>query len=414
MAELDMAARFNRTLGRRARKDSEYLTDGYGSAYYCDGKTVVPKLFVKTDNDGRNFRKYATAWEMLHSNLCTGGCQPVINASILVVGHRGRFTSDQIFVPKSARGNYNLGSIISGKDVEVFADAYNYDYYIRKGLETFGQPQQRFDLLVDPEGRVYGVFSKQDIDGIEASWVTPLDLIEIPRLILALPKAGRAIIAMIARRLARREVADGVARELSVVINNHFRRSGPVTAEEMEIHLHDVLDNRPELVRLMRAASSNGEALQRATLSALEEWQRLYGRNVRWVENGAVQRLTNAPENLMSLQNGELWIEKQMSTASRDIEVHFKSGGGGWERATKSVGEDESKSKFFHRQVTHELSADALMGRGGTITGNDVAFIAPNFSNTNNAHFYLENAVLGGKVPDAASLSAFSGRPPLR
>ena len=167
----------------------------------------------------------------------------------------------------------------------------------------------------------------------------------------------------------------------------------------MQAHLHDAIMHRPELARLMGGAGMDGEMLRRQTLQALEDWQELYGRNVRWVENGAVQSISK-PRNFFSLRpNGELWIEKQASTDAMELETHIRPGDVIRERLGEGRFEDyRSKARWFFHEVRHELAADALAGRGGGLDGTVLAHVGPTYSSTTSSLHFLEGTIDRGAV----------------
>jgi hypothetical protein len=183
------------------------------------------------------------------------------------------------------------------------------------------------------------------------------------------------------------------------VVVNAFRRSGTLTQEEMEAHLHDVLANRPELVGLMAGPGMNNDLLARRTIQALQNWEDLYTRSVRWVDNGAVQSVAGA-RNFASLRpNGELWIERQVSNDAMELEIHIRPGDVIRERIGEGRFEDyRSKAWFFFDEVKHELAADALVGHGGTLDGTVLAHLGPSFMSTRGSLFPLEAAIDRGAV----------------
>jgi len=396
-SELSPAVVFNRTLGLRAKLDSDYLKFGYGTAYYYDGYTIVSKLYVKNEDDKRDFNKYSTAWEKMHATISFGWiATPLVDANILVVGYRGQFRSDEIFVKSEDARVSEFG--VSGvsefieRGVEVFADAILRDEYLSRGYRNdLAIPEVIWDVLTDPEGRVVAVLGARDVPNVEASWVTPLDLIAIPRLIFGL---GKGAVALITGALARRAARRAAARELTEVIPFAFRRTGALTAEDMQAHLDDVIANRPELARLLGAAGTDGEVLRRQVYKALEDWQYLYGRNVMRVPNGFVQTW-RGNENLLTLEGDLLFVEEQVLDGTREIQVF--EWGTGRELGTRSIDAEESTARFLYRQVTHELSADALVGHGGDI-GQYLAYTTGVGGFIYNALFLLENGIRGGNV----------------
>jgi hypothetical protein len=415
---VDAVTMFNRTLGRRPMKQtggsvlpSDVLGNGYATAYTFDGSAYVAKIYVPLD-DGRNFFRGATPWEWWHSKLCslpTAKCEPVIDANILVVGHRGIFSGGEIFVKKprypSEQGDDDVDSLLD-RGFEVMAEGrtqYQRQYVSQDypALDDLGGRSMAYDLVTDPEGRVKHILAKWATEGsAEPSWLQPADLLVIPALIAGLAKgAGRGVMWIIARRAASRAAARGASRELAEVVVNGFRRSGTLTQEEMEAHLHDVLANRPELVGLMAGPGVNNDLLARRTVQALQNWEDLYTRSVRWVDNGAVQSVAG-PRNFASLRpNGELWIEKQVSNDAMELEIHIRPGDVIRERIGEGRFEDyTNKARFFFDEVKHELATDALVGHGGTLDGTVLAHLGPSFSRIRGSLFLLEAAIDQGAV----------------
>jgi hypothetical protein len=341
---------------------------------------------------------------------------PIIDANVLVIGHRGVFGQDELFVKEDVSRiptdpstvdkwgtSGGMGDRIDtfiNRGIEVIADDRR-RYLWNQGYSSIGGLNFNYDVVVNPEGRVQQVLGAWSAErAVEPSWLQPADLIMLPEAIVGLIRgAGRGVMWVIARWAASRAAARGTARELTEVAVDGFRRSGPVTAEEMEAHLHDVVANRPELATLMRGAGMDGEALRRQTLQALKDWEYLQGRSVRIVDNGAVQSVAGA-RNFASLRpNGELWIEKQVIDDTVEFEVHIRPGDVIRERIGEGRFEDvTSKARYFFGEVKHELAADALAGRGGVLDGSVLAHVGPNFSRANNSLFYLEAAIDRGDI----------------
>jgi hypothetical protein len=416
---VDAITMFNRTLGGRPMRQIDgsisaldVLEKGYATAYTFDGSAYVAKIYVLLD-DGRNFFRVATPWEFWHSKLCampTAVCQPVIDANILVVGHRGTFSGGDIFAKKPLypmeQGDDDIDSLMD-RGFEVMVEGRNHyrAQYVNQGYPTIdsrGGRSMSYDVVTDPEGRVKHVLAKWANEGsAEPSWLQPADLLVIPAVMSALAKgAGRGVMWIIARRAASRAVAaGGAARELTDVLLYAFRRNGSLTAEEMQAHLHEVFANRRELRVLMAGAGLDNEPLARQTIRALNRWEDLYGRSVRFVDNGVVQKLEGA-RNFASLRpNGELWIEKQVSNDVMELEIHGGAGGvfrerlgeGRWDRYA-------TKARFLFDEVTHELAADALAGRGGILDETVLAHLGPHFTKHGNALFFVESSIERGAV----------------
>jgi hypothetical protein len=79
----------------------------------------------------------------------------------------------------------------------------------------------------------------------------------------------------------------------------------------MKKHLGGILGEHPELRRLMAARVLSRPRLTSATLEALGDWQRLYGRRVVWKSEAEMVARTRNPENLTTHQGTELWINEQ-------------------------------------------------------------------------------------------------------
>jgi len=387
MAEIDAQAMFHRTLGRPPRTASDYVRHVYGTAYTFRGRELVVTTYVDT-GEQRDFRKYATKWELEHSMvLAVGrGANPVVDAQKMVIGHRGTFGSDgeypdTIFVPKNTkRMGMGLQELVD-RGVPVLAHlhikhARVYNPFTRKddvhaktildrlGLKPFDLPQHSYELVTDIEGRVVHVLSGRSKDGVESHWMSPIDLVMVPKLV------GGIVIKTLFRKSFRDAAVRGTAEELGTQIANRVaaNRTGKVAVEEMERILTEVLAQRPELRRLMAAQVMTGEGRMQAIKIAWQEWERTQGWKVVQKTAKEMEAVTH-PQNLMTLraQTRELWINKDRA-ARWDPDV-------------------------LYRETAHEFSAHALTGRGGSFTGSDLAFIGHEFSRTNNALFILENAI---------------------
>ena len=215
MADIDPDVTFNRTLGDRVKDDLDYLKKDTGRAYIIRGQSLGATLYLVT-NEKRDFKKYATSWEHLHSKLVYGinSLDPLVDVNILVVGHVGEFTDDEIFIlPKDYSGSWrNLGEMLS-KGVSVYADKYHPQLYVGRGYQRLGIPQTSFRLVTDIEGRVVMVHSTRDTDGIEPHWFGLLDLITIPKLVMVSATVGIASATGVSRLV--RSIAGRVAARLT-------------------------------------------------------------------------------------------------------------------------------------------------------------------------------------------------------
>jgi hypothetical protein len=210
-----------------------------------------------------------------------------------VIGHVGEFFSyaGEILVPTNTKVPSNDLQALVNQGVRVLAHEHIPDstynavtrqhlvfadqILARRGLKTFEAPQAAFTVVKDIEGQVLGVQSSRNTDGVESSWVSPLDLIMIPKLVGAL---GAKAFGKLIYVLFRRGVRDGtrvLATQLAVRLA--ARRVGRVTVDEMEQLLAEVLANRPELRRLMAARVMTGEGRMQAIKIAWQEWERTQG-----------------------------------------------------------------------------------------------------------------------------------------
>jgi hypothetical protein len=110
MVEINPVAKYNRTLGCpydgydimfAPAEELEKLQQGLPSAYTIQGQSLIWIKYRKDPN--RDFKKYATDWEIFHSKFPfgegSGTCFPVIDDERVVIGHYGTFTWEQIFIP---------------------------------------------------------------------------------------------------------------------------------------------------------------------------------------------------------------------------------------------------------------------------------------------------------------------------
>jgi hypothetical protein len=283
MATLDPKALYHRTLGNMFAKlpyiDYEIKKDAFeeaaqktgitlGTAYKIRDRKLVPVLYVlKKDQD---FKTYATPWEILHSKLPftagTGKADPVVDENMTVIGHIGWFGTKSVYVPAKeavvtrkvtvmvGEQGRSLLSILMDRDpmkasaedikrrtpkptqvdmtrglpmllndgVEVHVDNYN-ESYLKQGFTRSLPPQTRFRIVTCPEGRAQFLAEIDDREAVEASWVSPLDLILIAKLVVL---AGVELTAAVAIRVLARpvlvrvlrgaatELASGATREL--------------------------------------------------------------------------------------------------------------------------------------------------------------------------------------------------------
>jgi len=382
MVEINPVAKYNRTLGGpydgydimfAPAEELEKLQQGLPSAYTIQGQSLIWIKYRKDPN--RDFKKYATDWEIFHSKVPfgegSGTCFPVIDDERVVIGHYGTFTWEQIFIPAEYKDAVRVEEVpVTGTlglprawevkkrppglnelvefGADVVVDRYQ-EYYLKRGyIRYFAPPQQWYTVITDIEGHVLLVLSTGNSDGIEPSAFSPLDLILVVKLVVVgLAAAGALVLRTYVRRRAVRAALESGGREAA-------RRVGRITAREMEQHLDAVLRARPDLRRLMAARVMTGEGRMKAIKIALKEFEDTQHWKV--VEKTAAEmEAVTTRDNIVTLRadRRELWINK--------------------DRAARWDPED------FYEHVVHDLGAHALAGRGGTLTAADIPFVGDEF-----------------------------------
>jgi hypothetical protein len=282
MVKLDPDALYHRTLGAGSipYEDYQARTDVFekaaketgttiGKAYTIKNRKLVPILYVlKKDQE---FKTYATSWEILHSRLPfgsgSGKADPVVDENMTIVGHYGWFESSSIFLPPNTIGvakktvwmpadanghprtpaeqllrvnpataagaatpsagrmqktvPKDFGDLISG-GTQIYADDYQRSY-LKRGYVAWNSPLTSYRIITDPEGRAICFMERWNPDGVEASWVTPLDIISIVKIVVLAGRAlGSLAVRMVARKAASRalqnateELASDAVRELT-------------------------------------------------------------------------------------------------------------------------------------------------------------------------------------------------------
>lgn len=254
MVEMDPTARYHRTLDSElnneyAYVDAHYAGGGGATAYTLSDGTLRPIKYFKIT--GRDFKKYATAWEILHSKVPfgegSGTVWPVVDELGVVVGHYGAFDSSEIFVPASLAGELVVEEIpvtgtlglpravevvkrpLSLKEylevgADVIADKYH-EYYLQQGYTKWRIPQQSFTVITDLQGHVLLVLGSRDKEALTPLFTTSdiikyasyaLDLILVVELI-SLAAAGALAIRTYLRRRAVQALARGAEREVAAV-----------------------------------------------------------------------------------------------------------------------------------------------------------------------------------------------------
>ena len=188
-----------------ARKEV-FRKHGARTAYTFRDKKLVPIMYserMHTQGPTRDFRRFATAWELRHSKVPFGDGHgnvfPVVDENMVVVGHYGSFDASQIFVPADLPTDGRVeevrsgGRLLTGKEmnvyvpgqrfvrvvktrltvkdmleveVPVFASVYEEASYRSRGYQSYAgysRPQLSFTVVTDIEGRVvfYVEFARQ-------------------------------------------------------------------------------------------------------------------------------------------------------------------------------------------------------------------------------------------------------------
>jgi hypothetical protein len=469
MAELDPDALYHRTL--------DALPEGYTklppramwaakmaaprvNAYTIRKKKLVPvECYLKKDQD---FKTYATRWELQHSRLALGSgsgkADPVVDESLTVVGHVGWYAPDSIFIPKKEMAvtetrmilvhepSPSLWSrvtdgrprhtatptrvtqtrplwLLLNEGVQVYVDNYERNY-LKQDYGNLNEQHILYQLVTCPEGRAQFLASKRDMDALVESWVSPLDLISIGKLValVGVALASKVLVRVLARRAlvktlqgAGTEIASGTARELSsgaaregagdtlrgigpyalragsrdgagdtlrgiganAARTAFRRRAGRMTVDEMEQYLNDVMANHAELRVLASARGASGEQLVNASNDALRAWELRTGNRVVRKTAKEMKEAVTDPRNYMTHRGRELWINSEAAALSNPA--------------------------TYYENVAHELCAHALTGRGGSI-GSVLPFIGETYARHNNGMFILEEAIRRGDVAQALRL----------
>jgi hypothetical protein len=322
MAQLDPRALYHRTLddslaklpyidyeARRSvfEEAARKTNTTVGTAYTIRDRKLVPIVYkFRKDQD---FKTYATPWEILHSKLPfgagSGNVDPVVDNNMTVIGHVGWFESDSIFLPVHAlqgtrkawvetrpAPSNRIAALNSAATVpaagprwqprmlvetrrglddvvadggQVFADDYS-RLYLKQGCEAYDEPQTWCRVITDPEGRVACVLARKNYEGLETSWVTPLDLIALGRLVVVGVRVlGSLVIRSIARRAAARLVPAVIEELEAAEIGVLVRGRAMTEFEEIEAgKLETVMGARRSVTRadMLKWESDGGHTLQ--------------------------------------------------------------------------------------------------------------------------------------------------------
>jgi hypothetical protein len=258
----------------------------FGTAYAFQDRKPVPLLYISGKD--RDFQSYATPWEIHHSNLVFGDrtAAPVVDNNMTVIAHLDTFDARQIYISNTAlkkNDPRNAATIIApqmrptgrwrdspfgpipetyitapvsnpltGEDGgllqhilntggEVYADQWNSSYYTKQGYIPYASlwPESTVRAVVNPEGRMLFFTSVTTAaGGVKSSWVTPLDLISIVKLVSLIGKAAVRIAIRIALRKAMMSsVRTGVSELTSTTIRE---LTSGAAREEAEVVARDV------------------------------------------------------------------------------------------------------------------------------------------------------------------------------
>lgn len=119
----------------------------------------------------------------------------------------------------------------------------------------------------------------------------------------------------------------------------------------------------------MAARVLTEQRLTSATLEALGDWARAYGRRIEWKTQAEIVKVTKDAENLMTLQGNELWINAE-ATSLKDAQK-------------------------FYQEAVHELISDSMGYRGRGVAKRIIE--SPN-GTVFTDQTLLENAVLRGDI----------------
>jgi hypothetical protein len=351
-------------------REKTFLKAGARRAWVLNARMTLDPVVIHVKKD-QSFASQATGWELAFSKLValSNRADPVISEDGAVVGHLGWFPGDWVLKPKGL----DPGDIKSHLDNNVSLFVLN-NNPLKHFFDAYGMGINSYYLLTTVDGLVIAHLGSKSADGVESVWYSPMDMLAAGKILITVGKAGaRLAVKALGRRGKLRISGNGATGDAAKTSLANAagaattRRTGSMTVDEMERYLIAIMQERRELGRLYGAYARGlgGEPLKREVLDILRQWEKSYGRSVKFVEKGVVQKAT-VKGNLMTLKDDLLIIEKHVL----------------------------DDPKLFFKEVVHELAADALRVRGQGISPSQLAFIGVEFQRGNSAFFILEHALM--------------------
>jgi hypothetical protein len=339
------------------------------------------------------FKDYITSWEQRYSALIPNRTSsltlaPVVSDKSLSTFNSFPFGTWSAFPVTAYKGTVSVDDIIVLRKFATSKDGGDrrkaLEGLLDQGIEAYvehGYPDagdwgpfsdrnnigpNNFTVLTDPEGLILACLDASGSEpGLESE--DPLSYLMVASALLDLLKVGgRMVLRMASQRAARKAALLAAARKVAESV---LKKEGKLSAEEMIAHLTGIVQQHPELRRLMAARVLTEQRLTSATLEALGDWARARGRRVVWKTEAEMVAVTKDAENLMTLQGNELWINEEA-------------------KALK-------EATVFYKEVVHELASDSLGYRG---SGLAKFFIEMQNGMKYSDVMILENAVLRGDI----------------
>jgi hypothetical protein len=351
---------------------------------------------------GQNLVLYLTKWEIMHSTLfpgSNGSVEPVVDEECTLVGHYGWFREKQILIPKGLPKLMLYDHLTNG--YPAFADKLNpMPAYYESAYA--GAPEAKYLLLMDLEGKVLSVHAT-DWGAGAVSTTPPWEYIMSGKALIVLTRGGaRMAVKMLVRKGAKEAVANGptvraaekaleaaekgaakaeaeAARKtlqgIGIAARTPFRRLvGRLTPTQMTQYLKELLATRPDLRRLMAARTTTGMYRLETIKLALKEFEQSQGWKI--VEKTAAEmEAVTTKNNLVTLRAEirEVWINTERANR--------------WD------------PDVFYDHVVHDLSAQALAGRGGLLGEDALPFVGHEFtSGVTDGLTLLERSIRQGNV----------------
>ena len=282
---------YNRTLSPRMPTDDWFQSF---VAY-----TLKVNQFVSVEavfRPGQDFNSYATAFELAFSVLCSPNqwADPVVNQNWEVVGHYFWISGYHIFGDDDSLKRRNRTYVPSAPDlVGCLAAGMRLWVPIHPGSQGWGFSDQSYHVVTDIDGEIVTCMGMKDRDGAVSEWVSPLDIWLGGKIVMSLGNKLLGKVGSLISRAAARDAAASGSRLIARGVEELARPTGEMSVQEMRQYLTKLIDERPELYTLQNAGRLQGQALHAEVTKALEQWQYFYSRNVQYVEEGVVQKLTN-------------------------------------------------------------------------------------------------------------------------